>query len=130
MGGKGDVTATHRAWMREDTGSFVPTAALADGRIYLAQDLGQIDCVDAASGELLFSKETPKSKFRFYASPVISGDKLYTPREDGMVFVWKVDEGFELVAENNMGEKIIASPVFVDGKILIRGEENLFCIGE
>ena len=61
---------------------------------------------------------------------MIWGDKLYTPREDGMVFVWKIDDGFELIAENDMGEKIIASPVFVDGKILIRGEENLFCIGE
>jgi outer membrane protein assembly factor BamB len=130
MGGKGDVTGSHRAWMRDDTGSFVPTPAVADGRLYVVQDLGQLDCIDAASGKTLFSTESPRSKSRFYSSPVIAGDKLYTVREDGMVFVWKVDEGFELLAENDMGEKILASPVLVDGRILLRGEENLFCIGE
>lgn len=130
LGGKGDVSKTNHAWRRDDTGSFVPTPALADGRLYLVQDLGQLDCVDPVSGKTLFSAEFPKDKSRFYASPVIAGDKLYTIREDGKVFVWKVGEGFELLAENDMGEKVIASPVLLDGKILIRGEKNLFCIGE
>jgi hypothetical protein len=50
-------------------------------------------------------------------------------REDGKVFVWKVGDGFKLLVENDMGERVIASPVLVDDRILIRGEENLFCVG-
>ena len=32
------------------------------------------------------------------------------------------DKGFELLAENDMGERIIATPVPIRGGLLIRGE--------
>jgi hypothetical protein len=39
-----------------------------------------------------------------------------------------VDGEFKLLAENSMGEKVVASPVAVGNRLLIRGEQNLFCI--
>jgi len=33
-----------------------------------------------------------------------------------------------VLAENNMGERIIASPVPVANRLLLRGEKHLFCI--
>jgi hypothetical protein len=59
----------------------------------------------------------------------LAGDKLYAAREDGIVFVGRIrDEGFELLAENDMGETIIAMPVPIRGGLLIRGREHLFRI--
>jgi hypothetical protein len=55
---------------------------------------------------------------------------LYAAREDGMVFVAKIDGGFELLSQNDMGEQLIASPVPAGNRILIRGESHLFCAGE
>lgn len=49
--------------------------------------------------------------------------------EDGTVFVAKIDGAFEVLSENKMGEPVIASPVPVAGRLLIRGEKHLFCIG-
>ncbi|MDB4392204.1 hypothetical protein N9006_02525 [bacterium] len=44
--------------------------------------------------------------------------------------VIKIDEnGMEVVSQNDMGEKIAATPVFSDGRILLRGAEHLYCIG-
>ena len=60
---------------------------------------------------------------------MLAGDKLYCTREDGMVFVVGVTDGFKLLAENDMGEKIIATPVPVRDGLLIRGEEHLFRVG-
>jgi outer membrane protein assembly factor BamB len=61
---------------------------------------------------------------------VLAGDMLYTTREDGTIFVGRVtDAGFELLAENDMGEQLIATPVPIRGKILIRGADHLFCVG-
>jgi hypothetical protein len=45
-----------------------------------------------------------------------------------MIFSVKVGEKFELLGENPMGERIIASPVPVAGKLLVRGDDHLFCI--
>jgi hypothetical protein len=57
---------------------------------------------------------------------VLAGDKLYCAREDGKVFVARVGDEFELLAENDMGERIIATPAPVRGGLLIRGERRLF----
>lgn len=128
LDGMGDVTETHRLWTRNDTGSFVPTPVIDDGRVYFVRDGGEVDCLDRDTGKTLWSDQFPKNRNKFYASPVIAGGKLYAPREDGVVFVADISGKFQLLSENDMGERVIASPVPVAGKLLIRGEENLFCI--
>jgi hypothetical protein len=60
---------------------------------------------------------------------VIAGGKLSAIREDGMALVARVEDKFELLSENNMGERVIASPVAVQNRILVRGEKHLFCLG-
>ena len=72
----------------------------------------------------------PKHRAKFYGSPLIAGGKLYAPREDGVVLVAEIKDGFKLLAENPMGEPIIASPVPVSNRLLIRGTQNLFCISD
>ena len=127
LGGSGDVTATHRLWKREDTGTFVPTPAECQGRVYLLRDRGEIECLDPATGKTVWHDAFPKASASYYASPLVADGKLYAARED--VFVARVEGGFELLAENRMGERVIASPVPMSNRILIRGERHLFCVG-
>lgn len=129
VGGSGDVTATHRAWSREDAGTFVPTPVVYAGRLYLLQDRGELQCLDPSDGNVLWRGTLPKGNASYYASPVIAGGRLYAAREDGVIFVAKVEGKFEVLAENRMEEQVIASPVPVAGRLLIRGERHLFCVG-
>jgi len=119
-----------RVWVRKDTGSFVPTPAAYKGKVYLLHDRGEIECVDPADGKTLFTRKLPRTSSNYYASPTVADDKVYAAREDGMIFVVSVKEPYEVLSQNEMGERVIASPVPVDGKLLIRGEKHLFCIGE
>jgi outer membrane protein assembly factor BamB len=129
LGGRGDVTATHRAWLRQDTGTFVPTPAASGDRVYVLRDRGEVDCLAAATGQTLWSAAFPKASSKFYASPLVAGGQLYAAREDGVVFVARVRDRFEFLSENPMGERVIASPVAISpNQILIRGEQHLFCI--
>ena len=128
LDGQGDVTDTHRLWTRNDTGSFVPTPVIHNGRVYLVRDAGEVECLDPTTGKTLWSDKFPKNRNKFYSSPVIAGGKLYAPREDGVIFVADISDKFKLLSENDMSERVIASPVPVAGKLLIRGEENLYCI--
>ncbi len=128
LGGSGDVTATHRIWVREDTGSFVPTPAQHQSRVYLLRDRGEIECVDPATGKTLWSGSLPKQSASYYASPTVADGKLYAAREDGVVFVARIDGEFAVLAENDLGERIIASPVPVSNRLLLRGEKHLFCV--
>jgi outer membrane protein assembly factor BamB len=129
LGGSGDVTATNRAWSRTDTGSFVPSPAVYQGRVYIVRDRGEVECIDPASGTTLWTDAFPKGRASYYASPIIAGGYLYAAREDGTVFVAEVTNGkFKLLSENDMDEPIIGSPVPVSNCILIRGEDHLFCL--
>jgi outer membrane protein assembly factor BamB len=127
--GSGDVTATNHVWKREDVSTFVPTPAVSNGRVILVRDRGEVECIEPATGNTIWSAAFPKGRASFYASPLIAGDLLYAPREDGVVFVASLaNDQFELLSENDMQEPVIGSPVPAADRIFIRGEKHLFCI--
>lgn len=128
LGGSGDVTATHRAWTINKASCFVPTPAVSGGKVYVVGDRGEVACVDPKDGATVWTGELPKKAASYYASPLVAGDKLYATREDGVIFVVSIAGKLSLLSENDMGERVIASPVPVNGKLLIRGEKHLFCI--
>ena len=66
----------------------------------------------------------------YSSSPVIAGNYIYVTREDGMTFVVSLDGKFRIVGQNLLDEFTVASPVFVDGQILIRTYNNLYMIGK
>jgi outer membrane protein assembly factor BamB len=127
MAGSGDVSSTGHVWKREDIGTFVPTPAVHNGKLVLVRDHGEVECVDPETGKSIWNGAFPRSRANFYSSPLIVGDQMIAPREDGVVFVARVaNNQFELLAENNMGESIIGSPVPLDDGVLLRGEKHLF----
>ena len=129
LGGQGDVTSANRLWDRERIGADVPTPIAVNDRVYVLHDRGQLNCLELGSGREIWSSQFPKSRFKFFASPVLAGDTLYCTREDGTVFVGRVaDDQFELLAENAFDEPLVVAPVPLRGGLLIRGREHLFRI--
>ena len=124
------MSATHRAWTLENKGAFVPTPATDGTNVYVLRDSGQVLCIDAASGETRWEGRFPTHRSKYYASPVLADGKLYAPREDGVLLVASIEDGFTLLSEINMQQRLIASPVPVGNRLLVRGEKHLFCIGE
>jgi hypothetical protein len=51
------------------------------------------------------------------------------PNDDGVITVIKPGSKFEIVAQNSIGEKMNASPAISKGKIYLRGDSHIFCIG-
>lgn len=128
LGGKGDVTETHRVWETKDFGVFVSSPIAYDGKVYLLRHKGEVVCLDPKTGQPHWTGKLPRSLIPFYASPVIAGGILYAAREDGVVFSVGIEDGFELLGENAMGEQILATPVPFDGKLLIRTSSHLICV--
>jgi len=128
LGGKGDVTGTHRLWERDDFGVFVPSLIEYEGRVYLLRNKGEVVCLDPKTGEPFWTAQLPRSAVAYYAAPVIAGGILYAAREDGVVFSARIGDDFELLGENDMGEQILATPVPFDGKLLIRTDGHLVCV--
>ncbi|MFV0445041.1 MAG: PQQ-binding-like beta-propeller repeat protein [Planctomycetaceae bacterium] len=130
LGGTGDVTQSHVLWQLHDAGSDVPTPAAANGRFYICRDkAAQVVCRDVKTGDVIWTQQLAKNRNAFSASPILAGGHLYCTREDGVTFVLDAESG-SLVGENRLAEEFtVATPVFVEGQILIRTFERLYCIG-
>jgi outer membrane protein assembly factor BamB len=124
-GGKGDVTTTHLVWRAVRGGPHVPTPALVNGRLYTANDTGILSCLDAATGKLIYLERLDD---QFSASPIVAGDLLYFPAESGITYVVRAGDKLDVIARNDLGAPILASPA-VDGRLYLRTADELVCIG-
>ena len=130
LGGNGDVTDSHVAWKTTEFGTDVPTPAAANGKVYVLVDRGVLACLDGATGKTLWSGQVEKHRLPFSSSPILADGKIYITREDGKTFVLAQGPEFKVLAENELdGSQAVATPVFVDGRIYIRTDTHLFCIG-
>ena len=127
--GEGDITKTNRLWTK-DVGADVPSPIAHGDKAYLITDRGHIYCFDLESGDQIWDQKLPRSSASYYSSPIISGQRMVLAREDGVVMVMKLLEGgFELLSENKMNERLIASPIPIDNRLYLRGQKHLFCLG-
>jgi outer membrane protein assembly factor BamB len=125
--GRGDVTATHIAWQSDSGISDVASPASTGELVFLVTAGGTLTCLEVATGKLVWEQSLDGE---FYASPGLAGDHLYLVARSGEVFILKAGRHFEQIGKASLGEPSDGSPVFINGKLLIRGIKTLFCLGE
>lgn len=108
---------------------------LRDGKFYVLKDggpqRGRLTCLDAKSGGKLWESSLPKAPQVYYSSPLLVGDQIYCVREDGMIFSGKITkDGLSDIKSHALEEGVIASPISVGGRLIVRTDSSLFCFGE
>ena len=99
-----------------------------DGQYLLVDDVGVASCWDVKTGKQ-FWKERLSGK-KHHASAVAADGRVYLTSDEGVTFVLKAENEFEVLAKNPLGEPVFSSPAFSDGDIFIRGAKHLWCIGK
>ena len=131
-GGTGDVTHSHLLW-RINKGSQAATPLYYNGLLYCLDDRGIALCVSAADGKLLYEErlKIPGQGAKVYASLVMADDKLYAMTRAGGTLVLAPGEKFKELARNDLGDSSIfnATPAVWEGKLLLRSDKFLYCIG-
>jgi outer membrane protein assembly factor BamB len=130
LGGSGDISKSDQILWRYHKGTaYVASGVLYDGNVYVLTDGGILTCLDARTGEVKYEGGRVPVSTTFFASPVAFDGKILLTSEDGDTFVIKAGQKHELLETNHVGEPVYASPAISNGKIFIRGEQSLFCIG-
>ena len=124
-GGAGNVTESHLAWRAVRGGPHVPSPILVNGRLYSVNDFGIFTCLDADKGKLIWQGRVHD---RFTASPIEAGGLLYFPSEAGITYVLRAGITFEVVAKNDLGSPLLASPAVVGEDLLLRSQDELLRI--
>ena len=129
-GGQGDISKTHLAWQARRGIPEVPSPLYYQGRLYLIRNGGMLTCVDAKTGKELYAPARLGPDGMYYASPVAGDGKVYIASDSGAIVVLKAGSRFEVLAENDLGESIGATPALADGTIHIRTARHLFAFRE
>lgn len=118
------------AWRKTGRGSYMPTPIAVDGRLYVMANQGVLDCYDLVDGREIYRKRIPHAGRGFSASPVAADGRLYLPGEDGQVFVIATGDTFKVLATNDLGQSIMATPAIANQTLYIRARKHLFAIGK
>lgn len=136
-GASGDITLAGGArsnasvaWSWTQRGPYMPTPLAYEGLVYALANQGLFDCYDALTGAEVYRQRIAHRGSGFSASPVAADGRIYLASEDGDIFVVKAGRTFELLATNNVGEPLMATPAIAGGMMYVRGEQYLVAIAQ
>ena len=130
LGGSGDLSNSDSVvWQVNEATPYVPSPLLYDGRIYVC-DVNKevVSCYDAKTGEPHFVRQTMDEMKGVYASPTAAGERIYFVGRNGVSYVLKPSDKYEVLAVNTLDDKIDCSPAFVGDEMYVKGKQNLYCI--
>ncbi len=113
-------------WENDEYLSEASSPVVYNGLLFTATSYGVLVCYDAKTGEKVWEKEYGDG---FYSSPMVAEGKLYIIDLDGVTHIVRADRTGTVVGDPVLGEGAFALPVFADGVVYIRGDGNLYCIG-
>lgn len=128
-GGRGDVTESHRIWSA-DAGANVSSPVISGDHLYWVSDRNQVAyCLRLDTGEVVYQKRT---RIKPYASTVVADGKLFVVTRFGGIHVLAAKPEFEELSHNEFSDDSTfnASPSVADGKLFIRSDRYLYCVGK
>lgn len=124
--GKGDVTKTHVLWQASD-GLPDITSPVTNGELLLLLTTdGTVTCYDVKNGKKVWDHSFGAT---FRSSPVIVGNHAYILDSEGTMHIINMSRSFNEISKQSIGENTSATPAYADGRIYIRTEKRLICVG-
>ncbi|MGE3409943.1 MAG: PQQ-binding-like beta-propeller repeat protein [Pirellulales bacterium] len=122
--GTGDVTADI-AWKTNKGVPKRPSQVLVNGLMFMMNDSGVATCLDAKSGEQLWSERVGGD---YWASPLYANGLIYSFSQSGEIPVFKAAREYELVAQNKLDDGFVASPAVAGESLIVRSKSHLYRI--
>jgi outer membrane protein assembly factor BamB len=131
----GDITLTGGAssnagvaWSAARDGGYMCTPLVYNGLVYIVKYNGVLTTYDAKTGEQKYQQRLAGGTSAFTSSPIAADGKIFLASEDGHVFVLKAGPTFEVLADNDMTEPILATPAISEGTLLLRTPTKVVAI--
>ena len=118
------------AWEYTKGTGYVLSNILYGDYVYLSTDNGIVTCLDAATGKVVYEGGRPPKPTHFMGSAVAYNGLIAMTSEDGETFMLKAGPKHEIVRINTVDEPVYSSAALANGRVYIRGEKNLYAIGQ
>ena len=126
----GGVVHSSELWRYEKGfAGVVPSPLLYQGVLYVVKDGGILTAFNPSTGEVLKTGRVRGVLGGYSASPVAADGKIFVASEEGKVAVLRPGRDWDVLAVNDLGEGVFATPALSGGRIFVRTEDALYCFG-
>ena len=94
--------------------------------VFAMYDKGFATCFDAATGKTVWIERV---RAAFSGSPIRLDDRIFCIAEDGTVWVFAATDQYQVLAKNSLGESSKATPAVANGRMYLRTDGHLICVG-
>ncbi len=105
---------------------YITTCIARGDLVFMYVDRGIVSCMQAADGKIVWTKRMPNG---FSGSPVLVDGRLYAIDNGGDVLVLAAEREFQELGRVPLGEPSRATPAISGGRMFLRTESQLFCVG-
>lgn len=131
--GQGDVSKSHVLWESVRKGRDVASPVVWENHVYAADNRGVLTCYQLKSGKIVYSQRLAPEA-RVLASPIALRGKLLFLLDTGKTVVIEPGPKYQTAGVNvlgdNQGLDFVASPAVADGRLFLRSQSHLYCIGD
>jgi outer membrane protein assembly factor BamB len=96
---------------------------LVDDLLYMTNDQGYLLCVEANTGNVVWRE---RLKGKHSASPIYGAGRLYFFSEKNVTTVLAPGREFKVLTENQLDERIMATPAVADNAFILRSKSHLY----
>ena len=125
LGGRGDVTQTHRLWHTPKNPQRIGSGVLHEGNLYLSDADGFLECLEARTGKNIWKERLGGT---LWGSLLLAGDRIYVCNLEGRTFVVAANPKFQVLARNDLAEPTYAALAVSNGELFLRTYQHLYCI--
>jgi len=123
--GQGDVTESRLLWTSREVGRVVGTLMVKDGLLYVGDLGGTINCLDAATGALVWKHETNEA---IWGCLLLAGDRLYVGNVEGSLTVLRTGRRKELLEQIEMDAPLYSRPALSGDALYLATARTLYLI--
>lgn len=121
----GDGGEPEILWNVRQSVPYIPSPLLYDGVLYVVKD-SILTSLDPETGEVLKRGRLGKGKAGVNASPIGVDGKVYLATTDGKVAVLAAGAEWEILAMNELGDAVHATPAIADRNLYVRTKSRLY----
>ena len=116
-----------KLWVSEMPGPQESSLLHYRGHLYALLDNGVLVCFEGRTGKECYRERLGLGDCN--ASPLAADGRIYLSNNRGQTFVVEAGPQFKLLATNELEERISASPAPSGGRLYVRTDSTLWCLG-
>lgn len=124
---RGQLDPSAVRWRFQKNIPYIPAPLLYQDVFYMVKTGGIVTSLDPATGRLLKQGRCPGALGEYNASPVAADGKIYLASAEGKITVLKAGPEWDVLAVNNIGDEISATPALSEGSLFVRTRSALYC---